>query len=619
VNGAERYLKLLQEIDQQQNVTDASPIAQQGAKDLAELEKRAKEFLARKISIPVDAPEQKDIDDALGILQRQIDLRKVGIKVVIEREEAARQLSKLQADIAAGMAKGANVSVLRGQLLPLQIQIRNLDVERERINKDLAATLDRQVAQDGKRVLTAKEQLELAKGKLAVEQDRASLADRSSAIDASRLKMVQQVADAYMNLASAQAALSQSAYDVEISRNSSRLSLAEKELQFLRERGANTQTIQVAEGNIVAIKREGEQIQFRAMKADIEATAQRFQMERQSLAIKQAMQILEQQSAIRKAEMVVMEQKIQLEELKAKQADAATSAAEKASLGERIKLKGDMVKLAQTQVKEERNGLDNLGVILGLEKQAQEAQQATLANQKRSTAAGKEWGATWSDAGTSWEESLTEPLAKLDKAATGIDRLGQVFVGTIQAGNGPIEQIFATASGLPEPLRNATDAAKRLGAGFEEANAQANVLLQTVSRLASAPAARWAGGGVDPGGRYQVNELGTESFLSRSGALSLIHAPAYGSWSPPSPGMVLPAGLTSRLDALGAFGGGPAPLLAGMAPAAGSGGAASQAAALGRLQRSIDALEGTMRSYRPEVTVNLPGNAGLLHTLQGLR
>jgi hypothetical protein len=70
---------------------------------------------------------------------------------------------------------------------------------------------------------------------------------------------------------------------------------------------------------------------------------------------------------------------------------------------------------------------------------------------------------------------------------------------------------------------------------------------------------------------------------------------------------------------MGAFGSGPAPLLAGMAPAAGGGGAASQAAALGRLQRSIDALEGTMRSYRPEVTVNLPGNAGLLHTLQGLR
>jgi TP901 family phage tail tape measure protein len=608
VNGAERYLKLLQEIDQQQNVTDASPIAQQGAKDLAELEKRAKEFLARKISIPVDAPEQKDIDDALGILQRQIDLRKVGIKVVIEREEAARQLSKLQADIAAGMAKGANVSVLRGQLLPLQIQIRNLDVERERINKDLAATLDRQVAQDGKRVLTAKEQLELAKGKLAVEQDRASLADRSSAIDASRLKMVQQVADAYMNLASAQAALSQSAYDVEISRNSNRLSLAEKELQFLRERGGNAQVIQQAEERIAAIKRDGEGIEYRSMKANIEATAQRFEMERKVLELKQAGQLLEQQGAMRAADRAVLQERQQLLELRSKLADPSTTALQKPFLNDQIKLQGESIKAAQSLAGIERERMANLGMIFGLERQTQEAQQGTAANQQRAAAASK-----------GWEESLGGALAAVDKAAAGVDRLKQVFVGTIQAGNGPVEQIYAAASGLPEPLRNATDAANGLADGFATANAQANVLLQTVSKLANAPAARWAGGGVDPGGRYQVNELGVESFLSRSGALSLIHAPAYGSWSPPSPGMVLPAGLTSRLDALGAFGGGPAPLLAGMAPAAGSGGAASQVAALGRLQRSIDALEGAMRSYRPEVTVNLPGNAGLLHTLQGLR
>jgi hypothetical protein len=253
--------------------------------------------------------------------------------------------------------------------------------------------------------------------------------------------------------------------------------------------------------------------------------------------------------------------------------------------------------------------MTGLGTILGLERQTQQAQQGAAANQQRAAAASK-----------GWEESLGGALAAVDKAATGVDRLKQVFVGTIQAGNGPAEQIFAAASGLPEPLRNATDATRRLGEGFAEANAQALVLLQTVSKLAAAPSARWAGGGVDPSGRYQVNELGVESFLSRSGALSLIHAPAYGSWSPPSAGMVLPAGLTARLDAMGAFSGGaPAPVLAGIAPAMGGGNGSQQAAALGRLQRSIDALESTMRSYSPAVTVNLPNNAGLLSTLQGIR
>jgi len=608
VDGAERYLKLLQQIDQGQKVTDASMVAQQGAKDLAELEKRVKGLLAKKISLPVGAPEQKDIDEALDVYQRQIDLREVGIKTVINREEALRQLSGLQGDIAVALSKGADPSRLRSQLLPLQIRVRNLDIERERINKDLAATLDRQVAADGKRVLTSKEQLEVAKGKLTVEQASASLADKIAGQDTARLRAIQQVADAYVNLASAQAALTQSGFDVERSRNSNRLSLAEKELQFLRERGGNAQVIQQAEERIAAIKRDGEGIEYRSMRSGIEATAQRFEMERKVLELKQAGQFLEQQGAMRAADRAVLQERQQLLELRSKLADPSTTAQQKSFLNDQIKLQGELIKAAQSLAGIERERMASLGMIFGLERQTQEAQQGTAANQQRAAAASK-----------GWEESLGGALAAVDKAAAGVDRLRQVFVGTIQAGNGPVEQIYAAASGLPEPLRNATDAANGLADGFATANAQANVLLQTVSKLANAPAARWAGGGVDPGGRYQVNELGAESFLSRSGALSLIHAPAYGSWSPPSPGMVLPAGLTARLDAMGAFGGGPAPLLAGMAPAAGGGGAASQAAALGRLQRSIDALEGTMRSYRPEVTVNLPGNAGLLHTLQGLR
>jgi TP901 family phage tail tape measure protein len=609
VDGAERYLKLLQQIDRAQAVTDTSPVAQQGAKDLAELEKRVNRLLARKLTLPVKAPEQKDIDKELDVYQRQIDLRKVGIRVAIDREEAVQQLGELQGDIAVALSKGVDPTKLRSQLLPLQIQVRNLDLERDKINKDLTATLNQQVAADGKRVLTAKEQLEAAKGRLSVEQARASLADKIAGQDTARLRAIQQVADAYVNLANAQAALAQSGFDVERSRNSSRLSLAERELQFLRERGANAQTIQQAEERIAAIKRDGEGIEYRSMQASIEATAQRFEMERKVLALKQAMQVLEQQGAIRAAERAVLQERSQLQELKGKLLDPSTTPLQRGSINEQIKIQNESIKITQQQLEFERQRMAGLGMILGLERQTQEAQQGTVANQQRAAAAGK-----------GWEESLEGALAKVDMAAAGVDRLQKVLVGTIQGGNGPVEQIYATAAGLPEPLRNATDAAGNLARGFAAANEQAAVLLQTVSKLANAPSARWAGGGVDPGGRYQVNELGTESFLSRSGALSLIHAPAYGSWSPPSPGMVLPAGLTARLDAMGAFSGGaPAPVLAGIAPAMGSGGSSQQVAALGRLQRSIDALENTMRSYDPALTVNLPGNAGLLSTLQGFR
>jgi len=632
VDGAERYLKLLQQIDRGQAVTDASPVAQQGAKDLAELEKRVKELLAKKISLPVGAPEQKDIDKALDVYQRQIDLRKVGIKTAIDREEAVRQLSNLQGDIAVALSKGADPSKLRSQLLPLQIQVRNLDIERERINKDLAATLDQQVTKDGKRVLTAKQQLELAKNKLTVQQASASLDDREAALYTKRFQSIQQVADAYVNLANAQAALTQSGFDVERSRNGNRLSLAEKELQFLRERGANAQTIQQAEERIAAIKRDGEKIGFNAMKANIEATAKRFEMERKVLDLKQAMESLDAQSTLRASRRAVLEEQSKLLELQQKLIDPQTPKEQKPYINDQIRLQRESIGLAKIQAGEDEKQILAKNLLFELQAKTQDAQQATTANQMRATAAGKEWGSAWSDASTSWEQSLIEPLAKLDEAATGVDRLKQEFVGTIQAGNGPIEKIFASISDLPKPLANTTKAIEEVATGLQTANGNAESLLETFGKISRIRAgngqafftvelggSRWAGGGVDPAGRYTVNELGVESFLSRSGALSLIHAPAYGSWSPPSPGMVLPAGLTSRLDAMGAFGGGPAPLLAGMAPAAGSGGAASQAAALGRLQRSIDALEGTMRSYRPEVTVNLPGNAGLLHTLQGFR
>jgi TP901 family phage tail tape measure protein len=132
--------------------------------------------------------------------------------------------------------------------------------------------------------------------------------------------------------------------------------------------------------------------------------------------------------------------------------------------------------------------------------------------------------------------------------------------------------------------------------------------------------ARFAGGPVLGGTAYTVNELGQESFLSRSGALSLIRAPQYGKWVAPSRGLVIPASMTSQLQSAGAFsrgGGGGQVATALASPTQGRG---NQVAALGRLQRSIDRLEKTLGSYRPpDVHVSVPGNAGLLHTLQSIR
>ncbi len=142
---------------------------------------------------------------------------------------------------------------------------------------------------------------------------------------------------------------------------------------------------------------------------------------------------------------------------------------------------------------------------------------------------------------------------------------------------------------------------------------------------------RYAGGPVDPRFKYTVNELGMESFLSATGTISWIHKPAYGIWSPPTRGIVLPAGITQQLAEAGAL-----PPLPGTAPRRSKGSVTrieqlSQAVSmnlnqgnmilamqrqsleLSRLQRSIDALAG--KDWN--VQVQTPSNAGLLRTLQG--
>ena len=59
---------------------------------------------------------------------------------------------------------------------------------------------------------------------------------------------------------------------------------------------------------------------------------------------------------------------------------------------------------------------------------------------------------------------------------------------------------------------------------------------------------RASGGPVSGGTTYTVNELGKEAFLSASGQLSMIKAPAWGKWKAPGKGTVIPAHLTSQMS-----------------------------------------------------------------------
>ena len=90
-------------------------------------------------------------------------------------------------------------------------------------------------------------------------------------------------------------------------------------------------------------------------------------------------------------------------------------------------------------------------------------------------------------------------------------------------------------------------------------------------------AARAMGGPLAGGQSAYVNELGQEAFLSRSGDLSLISAPMWGTWRAPTEGTVIPAHLTASLKASGAF----------AAPAAAAASPGGDGGAMGRLVAAL--------------------------------
>ena len=72
--------------------------------------------------------------------------------------------------------------------------------------------------------------------------------------------------------------------------------------------------------------------------------------------------------------------------------------------------------------------------------------------------------------------------------------------------------------------------------------------IRNMPDLPSGPPNAFSGGPVSAGDKRTVNELGKEAFLSASGKLSMINAPAWGEWTAPSKGTIIPAHLTKQLD-----------------------------------------------------------------------
>ena len=113
-------------------------------------------------------------------------------------------------------------------------------------------------------------------------------------------------------------------------------------------------------------------------------------------------------------------------------------------------------------------------------------------------------------------------------------------------------------SGFAKEIRDAASQARGLNTNTRPissaisravgpANSLARALERAARAAARAAAARFAGGPVQSGQTYTVNELGPEMFMSKSGKLSEINAPAFGSWRAPSSGTVIPAGIAQQI------------------------------------------------------------------------
>lgn len=196
--------------------------------------------------------------------------------------------------------------------------------------------------------------------------------------------------------------------------------------------------------------------------------------------------------------------------------------------------------------------------------------------------------------------------------------LGQAAQDATTVATAQMAANLSRASGSAGGLRNA----------MQQAASAAQNFYNWLAKASGLPGSRWSGGPVEGGQPYRINELGQEAFLSSSGRLSLINKPANTIWTPPTSGVVIPAGVTEGLKEKGVFTPG------GQATGAVSGrrlvgaGArtnsdqaaviARQAVAIGKLQQSVDRL--VEKDWNVQVRVrNDAGGATQLNTLNRMR
>lgn len=158
---------------------------------------------------------------------------------------------------------------------------------------------------------------------------------------------------------------------------------------------------------------------------------------------------------------------------------------------------------------------------------------------------------------------INESLNEWERYVKGVQTgLSKIYNSGEQGKLGDSAQtISGQTSNTATALENGASSASNVATQLEEGATQAERIAGAINGLAgnfsvsvtysggrTSPPGLWTGGPVVGGHTYQVNEIGTEGFLSKSGVLSTISKPAYSNWRAPGAGAVIPAHIMEAIN-----------------------------------------------------------------------
>lgn len=410
----------------------------------------------------VDASEKQaqaaasNVANQEAAIKKQIDLlntQKAERESGLSKQLAAGQITQQQYEDELRAVQRVNLEKEKG------LKTKQLGTFQDQ-NSEGALTLRREIAALDKgiadnQIETAnaafkkeKDRVDIAKDRIGIEQEVLEVADKVSSIDKKRLQTVEQIVDAFSNLADAQNNLVKSEFDVKSARNSRDIFNAEKEKEAIQKdaekRGVDPKrAVEEKEKEINALKEQGKEIERQALEAAIEGAARRFEIERKALQLKQAQRLLDAQDAVRSSERNLLNDRKEILELRGKLKDPNLTADARANIQEQLALKEQIMQLNSVQAGSDKDRLNSLQAINSLELQTLEAKQQAETNSFRASAASE-----------GWEESLQMGLDKLDQQAGKIAGVE----GATRKGAIAWEEVSSAANGVLDVIDDHTEA-----------------------------------------------------------------------------------------------------------------------------------------------------------------